>query len=577
MADLTGDRITNDANIIKTQIQQKTDDGMIAIRPETDTDIVINKSTNVTGDTVTDAFDSALPLTAGKNISINTKDTGVEIAFTGSLAPNVSVSGENNNPVEVTGTPGDTSASYIVKHKAVGPSGGYSKTASIVSTISPGNPGIVTIPKITVDAYGHITAATNENVTIVIPSVDGMVTTASTTGLDDNKIILGTGDGNKVKASKYGISASLTAATNPGNYVPTVSAVKSYVDTKITNSVQYLGVGTGINSTTGSITGMDAPNSKGDWGRVTQKFTVPTNLSSSGTAEEAHVGDIVICTQINGKNPLYIWDVIHTEVDTDTWRPVQVNGADIDSSNTHPTLNLKAGTNVNLSNNSGTVTISATDTTYTLTQDTNTKNKFKFTPVGKTGTTITIDNVANAVNATTAITATTATKVSKALTVQFSGTTQFEYDGSEAKTLNVAAGNHTHGHITNSGQIVANRLIKDGDKIVITDSDNYITRSSIAFDGTTTTKALTQAGTWKSFINGVRSGTNATGAVISSTFGSDGIATLGDSGVTPGVYCALEVNSKGIVTAGAHVIKIYENGATIGSELVTGGFAFIKI
>ena len=53
--------------------------------------------------------------------------------------------------------------------------------------------------------------------------------------------------------------------------------------------------------------------------------------------------------------------------------------------------------------------------------------------------------------------------------------------------------------------------------------------------------------------------------------------TLGDSGVKPGVYCALQVNSKGIVTAGAHVIKIYENGATIGSELVTGGFAFIKI
>ena len=57
MANLTANRITNDADIIKTQIQQKTDNGMKAIRPETDTDIVINKST-VDGNTVTDVLDN---------------------------------------------------------------------------------------------------------------------------------------------------------------------------------------------------------------------------------------------------------------------------------------------------------------------------------------------------------------------------------------------------------------------------------------------------------------------------------------------------------------------------------------
>ena len=489
-------------NVIIKQKKSKTE--VVDIYPQTESNIVINNSTEITGNTVTDAFNSALPLTAGKNISINPKDTGVEIAFTGNLKPNVSVTGENNNPVEVTGAPGDTSATYTVKHKTVGPSGGYDKTASTVSTISQGKSGTVTIPKITVDAYGHITAATNENITITIPSVDGMVTTASTTGLDENKIILGTGDGNKVTASKYEISASLIVATNPGNYVPTVSAVKSYVDTRITNSVQYLGVGTGINSTTGSITGMYTPNSKGDWGRVTQKFTVPTNLSSSGTAEEAHVGDIVICTQINESNPLYIWDVIHTEVDTDTWRPVQINGTSIDSSNIHPTLNLEAGDNISLSHNGGEVTIRATDTTYTLTQDTGIKNKFTFTPVGKTGTTITIDNVANAVNATTAKTAAKATEVANALTVQFNGTNQFTYNGSAARTLNItangigaAASDHTHGNITNDGKISSTSSDKSfgtGDKIVITDSNNVIRRSSIEFNGSTD-QALSGNGT----------------------------------------------------------------------------------
>ena len=117
MADLTANRITNDANIIKTQIQQKTDDGMKAIRPETDTDIVINNSTEITGDTVTDAFNSALPLIGGKNISINTKDTGVEIAFTGNLAPNVKVQSDpniSNNPITVSENKNNTSATYTV-------------------------------------------------------------------------------------------------------------------------------------------------------------------------------------------------------------------------------------------------------------------------------------------------------------------------------------------------------------------------------------------------------------------------------------------------------------------------------
>ena len=117
MADLTANRITNDADIIKTQIQQKTDDGMKAIRPETDTDIVINNSTNVTGDTVTDAFDNALPIIAGQNISITPGASGVTIGFTGSLKPNVKVQSDpnvSNNPIIVSEDKNNTSATYTV-------------------------------------------------------------------------------------------------------------------------------------------------------------------------------------------------------------------------------------------------------------------------------------------------------------------------------------------------------------------------------------------------------------------------------------------------------------------------------
>lgn len=93
--------------------------------------------------------------------------------------------------------------------------------------------------------------------------------------------------------------------------------------------------------------------------------------------------------------------------------------------------------------------------------------------------------------------------------------------------------------------------------------------------------ALTPQGAWNYFAQYIDSGVKADGTTrIKSAELTDSTLstmTLGDSGVNPGVYCALQVNSKGIVTAGAHVIKIYEKNATIGPELVTGGFAFIKI
>ncbi len=59
---------------------------------------------------------------------------------------------------------------------------------------------------------------------------------------------------------------------------------------------------------------------------------------------------------------------------------------------------------------------------------------------------------------------------------------------------------HTHGNITNAGALQTTDVaIANGDKLVITDSSdsNKIARSSATFDGTTISKALTQAGTFE--------------------------------------------------------------------------------
>ena len=558
MADLTANRITNDANIIKTQIQQKTDDGMKAIRPETDTDIVINNSTNVTGDTVTDAFNSALPLKPGNHISITPDATGVTIGFTGSLAPNVEVKGIA--PITVTGSTTNTSATYKVG----------------VNNASTSAKGVVQLSDST-SSDSTATAATSKAVKDVYDFASG-----KQTAFDDGSATIATAKGGTITI-KAGVSQSGGTISNSSDSdISTYTAAQ--IDSLVTGLTKYLGTAT--KST--DLTSASIANA-GDFFRVTTQFS----SSNWGTA---HVGDIVILKKDAASGDyasLANWEIIHTGDNTsygvvstsaDGLAPkITTNAGQIDHSATDRVLVSENGATPKWQ------TLPANafkndNTTYKLTNG-DTANTVKLTPSSGDAQTVTINDVAHASSAdsaTNATTATTAKKVSNALTIKLNGgetegTSKFTYDGSVATTIDVARSNHTHGHITNSGKIVANRPIKDGDKIVITDSDNYITGTSITFDSTTTTKALTQAGTWESFIKGVSSGTDATGSVISSTIDNNGIATLGDSGVTPGVYCALQVNSKGIVTAGAHVVKIYENGAIIGSELVTGGFAFIKI
>lgn len=62
---------------------------------------------------------------------------------------------------------------------------------------------------------------------------------------------------------------------------------------------------------------------------------------------------------------------------------------------------------------------------------------------------------------------------------------------------------HTHGNITNEGALQSTDVaIANGDKLVVTDSSNSnkVARTGTSFDGSTTTKALTQKGTFETFL-----------------------------------------------------------------------------
>ena len=73
---------------------------------------------------------------------------------------------------------------------------------------------------------------------------------------------------------------------------------------------------------------------------------------------------------------------------------------------------------------------------------------------------------------------------------------------------------HTHGNIQNGGTLQTNDItIANGDKLVVTDSSdsNKIARTSVSFDGSTATKALTQKGTFETFLTSHQTYTSVTG------------------------------------------------------------------
>lgn len=80
---------------------------------------------------------------------------------------------------------------------------------------------------------------------------------------------------------------------------------------------------------------------------------------------------------------------------------------------------------------------------------------------------------------------------------------------------------HTHGNIQNGGTLQTTDVtIANGDKLVVTDSSDSskIARTSISFDGSTTTQCLTKKGTWATFgTSNLTIGTTASTAMAGNT------------------------------------------------------------
>lgn len=125
---------------------------------------------------------------------------------------------------------------------------------------------------------------------------------------------------------------------------------------------------------------------------------------------------------------------------------------------------------------------------------------------------------------------------------------------------------HAHGNITNGGALQTTDVtIASGDKLVITDSSdsNKVARASAAFDGTTTTKALTQKGTFESFVSSI----NKNGSTITP---SSGVANIGYMPVTEAQATATvqEVIQALRVKPGGRMGSVLLNASTVSSTSI---------
>ncbi len=123
---------------------------------------------------------------------------------------------------------------------------------------------------------------------------------------------------------------------------------------------------------------------------------------------------------------------------------------------------------------------------------------------------------------------------------------------------------HTHGNIQNGGTLQTTDItIASGDKLVVTDNSdsNKIARTSLSFDGSTTSQALTKAGTFENIPTKVSELNNDEGfitdTIIDTTSSTFTVAT-GD--IYPGISIDSSISLEADATGGIRLTGYMPNG-----------------
>ena len=198
---------------------------------------------NYTGAQVDDAVKKVLAAAPvdGDELQKKLKEgTNITIATDGTISATTTIAATatDDDVVVLTGSGGTNSVSYDAKHAKKGPANGYTSENTTTSIIGSGASGIIKIPQITVDSYGHVTKAEDESVTVTMPTISDVnysvveLTTSQTTLTNEQYTTLIASPFNKIKKRNvlYNLyeetNTTLVYTSNYLNYVKRITIIK---------------------------------------------------------------------------------------------------------------------------------------------------------------------------------------------------------------------------------------------------------------------------------------------------------------------------------------------------------------
>lgn len=208
------------------------------------------------------------------------------------------ISGKQNKAISLSGIAATTVEGALVEINTLA---GTKQTAQqvldAITTELAKHPGIDKVG--TVTSVSIIEGATNGTIKYSVNG--GTATEVKVKGLGSlaYKSSLSKGDVELGNVQNKTLDTAVTAGS--GNYI-TSGAVKTYVDGAVTGAVQYLGTVANADE----LAALN-PDSVGDFCRVSTAFG------------GYHVGDLLLCKTLKSGSNAATWDVIHGEMDKDTW------------------------------------------------------------------------------------------------------------------------------------------------------------------------------------------------------------------------------------------------------------------
>ncbi|MBO7080076.1 MAG: hypothetical protein J6W64_09830 [Bacilli bacterium] len=137
-----------------------------------------------------------------------------------------------------------------------------------------------------------------------------------------------------------------------------------------------------------------------------------------------------------------------------------------------------------------------------------------------------------------------------------------------ASEVGAASSSHTHGNITNGGDITATApTIANGDQIIINDNSASKITNGPTFDGSTTTKYLSQKGTWESLPSDSNDRDPGYGKITPAGDTGTSAVTANTTQITAGTYnetFTFKTGNKWLTIAGT-------SSGTNGSDILTIG------